>query len=365
MSRKSLVFILWVSCALGTAQAQTSVVRAYLYNPSVNSIELKYPYEAPPDTIPMKPSLTLAGTDLNDGSYNLLVRLEAGGKPLHEEKALVRIENGSFEKSFELEHSYPGAEDVSWELSATGQPQLTGRSALKWSHFSGRVQYLSGKPHPTYINLIPVTWSHPGAIYVPVAEDGTFDAEVPARVYGVVNVNGVGYRFDSLERWAWDYDLTRDREDTFTIGRIELYGMHAFHLNGPVPTVFVTFRPTSLSRVMRFDADGNGTLDEHEMGALRAAMKDSPTVLGPELRSENVKVWFDGQPLPILRFDMIPEAEGDGTWQVDYVLQIAPHDWKHLQGTRHEIKLEVSSPEELRGTKMTDWGQGSVGFVVP
>ena len=364
MARMVLLFVL-LSCALGTAAAQAPAVRAYLYNAPVGSIDLKYPYTAPPDTISVKPSLTLAATDLNDGSYNLLVRIEAGGQSLHEEKAEIRVENGSFEKSFELEHPYPGAEDVSWELSAPGQPRLTGRSALKSSRFSGRVQYLNGKPHTTYINLIPITWSHPGGIFVPVAEDGTFDAEVPARVYGAVNVNGAGYRYDSLERWAWDYDLTHDREDAFMIGRMELYGMHAFHINSPVPTVFVIFRPTSLTRVMKFDADGNGILDEHEMKALAAAMKDSPTVLGPELRAENVKVWFDGQPLPILRFDMIPEAEGDGGWQVDYLLQIAPHDWKHIQGTRHEIKLEVSSPEELRGSKMTDWGQGSVGFLAP
>ncbi|MGD0322876.1 MAG: hypothetical protein ABSD45_03970 [Terriglobia bacterium] len=369
MSKPILLSIL-MGCMLGTSAAQGPVVRAYLFNPSVNSIVLKYPYEAPPATIPVRPSLTLTGRDLSNGSYDLVVRLEARGQSLHEEKAGIRVENGWFEKGFELQQPYPAAETVSWELSAPNQPRLAGHATLKWSRFSGRVKYLSGKPHPTYINLIPVTWESPGKIYgeiyVPVADDGTFDAKVPSRVYGVVNVNGAGYGFDSLERWAWDYDLTRDREETFTIGRIELYGMHAFHINGGPPTVFVTFRPTALTRVLKFHADRNGILNESEMKSLQAALKDSPTVIGPELRAENVKVWFDGQPLPILRFDMIPEAQGDGTWQVDYILQVAPHvDREHSRGVWHEIKLEVSSQEELRGTKITDWGEGSVGFFRP
>jgi hypothetical protein len=364
MSRPILLFVLMGSM-LGTATAQGTVVRAYLYNSSAHSIVVKYPYEAPSETLPVRPSLTLTGTDLSNGNYDLVVRLEARGQSLHEEKANIRVVNGSFEKGFELQQSYPAADTVSWELSAPNQSRLAGRATLKWSHFYGRVKYLSGKPRLTYIHLLPVTWGDPGDIYVPVADDGMFDAQVPSRVYGVINVNGAGYRFDSLERWAWDYDLTRDREDTFTIGRIEVYGMHAYHINGGPPTVFVAFRPTSLTRVLKYDADGNGILDESEMKTMLEASKNSPTVLGPELRAENVKVWFDGESLPILRFDMVPEAEGDGKWQVDYILQIAPHDWKHIVGGWHEIKLEVSSQEELRGTKMTDWGQGSVGFLMP
>ncbi len=360
---KTILFLILMGSMLGTAAAQGPVVRAYLYNSSVNSIVLNYPYEAPTETLPVRPSLTLTGTDLSDGSYDLLVRLEARGQSLHEEKAGIRVENEKFDKSFELQQPYPAAEAVSWELSAPNQPHLAGRTTLKWSHFYGRVKYLSGKPHLTYIHLLPVTWGDPGDIYVPVTEDGTFEAQVPARVYGVINVNGVGYRFDSLERWAWDYDLTRDREETFSIGRMEVYGMRAYHINGGPPTVFVSFRPTSLTRVLKFDADGNGILDESEMKSLQAASKDSSTVLGPELRAENVKVWFDGQELPILRFDKVPEAQGGGMWQVNYILQIAPPDWKLLSGAWHEIKLEVSSQEELRGTKITDWGQGSVGFL--
>jgi hypothetical protein len=362
---KTILFLILMGAMVATAAAQGPVVRAYLYNPAMSSIILKYPYEAPPDTMPVKPSLTMTGTDMSDGSYELVVHLEAHGQSLHEEKASIRIEGGRFEKGFELPQSYPTAEAVSWEFSAPKQPRLSGHTTLTWSHFHGRVKYLNGKPHTTYIHMLPVTWGAPGDFYIPVAEDGTFDAPVPARVYSVINVNGAGYRFDSLERWAWDYDLTRDREDTFTIGRMEIYGMHAYHINGGPPTVFVSFRPTSLTRVLKFDADGNGILDESEMKTMLEASKNSPTVLGPELHAENVKVWFDGQPLPILRFDMIPEAQGEGMWQVNYILQIAPQDWRHLRAGWHEIKLEVSSQEELRGNKITDCGQGSVGFFMP
>jgi len=110
-------------------------------------------------------------------------------------------------------------------------------------------------------------------------------ALLPSRVYSVINVNGAGYKYDAMERWGWDYDLTRDRVDEFAIGRTEIYGMRAFDLNGPLPTIFVMFRPTALSRLLRFDADGDGFISDDETKATLAAMKDSPTVIGPELEA--------------------------------------------------------------------------------
>jgi hypothetical protein len=98
-----------------------------------------------------------------------------------------------------------------------------------------------------------------------------------------MNVNGTGYTYDSMERWAWDYDLTHDREDVFTIGRTELYGIHAFNVKGVARTVFVTFRPSARSRILPFDADGDGLVSDVEKKKMVEAMKDSPTVIGPKL----------------------------------------------------------------------------------
>jgi len=183
---------------------------------------------------------------------------------------------------------------------------------------------------------------------------------IPARVYSVMNVNGAGYKYESMERWAWDYDLTRDRLDEFTIGRTEIYAMRAFDLNAPLSTVFVMFRPTALSRMLRFDADGDGLISEAETKATIAAMKDSPTVIGPELEAADVKVWLNGNEERIVRFDRIPEYDGD-FWQVQYVLQIFPKV-RPPRGVWHEIRVEVRSKEQAQGRDVIDFGQGSVGF---
>jgi hypothetical protein len=163
-----------------------------------------------------------------------------------------------------------------------------------------------------------------------------------------------------MERWAWDYDLTRDREDDFAIGRTEIYALRAFDLNAPVATVFIMFRPSALSRILRFDADGDGFLSAKERPAALAAMKDSPTVLAPELKAEDVSVWLNGRPEKIVRFDMIPEYDG-GFWQAQYILQIFPEP-RPERGVWHEIKVEVRSKEIFRGREVVDFGQGSVGF---
>jgi hypothetical protein len=110
-----------------------------------------------------------------------------------------------------------------------------------------------------------------------------------------------------MERWAWDYDLTRDREDVFTIGRTELYSIHAFNIVGGPRTVFVAFRPTALTRVLRFDTDGDGWVSDEERKAMLAAMKSSPTVIGPELRAADVTVWLDGVEQKIAQLDRVPE----------------------------------------------------------
>jgi hypothetical protein len=80
----------------------------------------------------------------------------------------------------------------------------------------------------------------------------------------------------------------------FTLGRTELYSMHAFDIKGPIATTFVAFRPTALSRVQAFDANGDGWVRDDERKAMKAAMAASPTVIGPELEAKDVRVWLNG-----------------------------------------------------------------------
>jgi hypothetical protein len=336
------------------------VVEALLYNPPVDEYAWK-PLDKPEATTEkLEPSLVLRGKGLPDGTWRLTYRIESGEKLLHAGAGEVSVAYGGFELVVALSRKYPEATRVSYALERENGAPVRGQAALLWSRFRGEVKYLDGRWRSTSAELHPEGFASKALFSVPIGEDGRFDALLPARVYSVINVNGAGYQRDALERWAWDYDLTRDREDVFTIGRTELYSIHAFNIVGGPRTVFVAFRPTALSRLLRFDADGDGRLSDEERKPIMAAMKLSPTVIGPELQAADVTVWVNGVRQEIAQFDRIPEYDGD-YWQVQYLLQFLPQPRLPF-GVWHEIKLEVRSKESLRGSEVVDFGQGSVGL---
>jgi hypothetical protein len=338
-------------------------VEALLYNPPVDEVPWRDAGTTEVRTRKIEPRFGLCGSGLPDGAFVVRYRIEAGDKALHEDKAEVTVVNGWFEKDIALATKLPQATHVAYEVLEGTHAVAKGRVALVWSRFRGRLRYLDGAWRSSYIALFPNGFNSLRSFYIPVGDDGTFDALVPSRVYSVMNVNGAGYSYDAMERWAWDYDLHRDREDVFTLGRTELYSMHAFDIKGPIPTIFVAFRPTALSRVQAFDANGDGWVRDDERKTMEAAMGVSPTVIGPELEAKDVRVWLNGNEERVVQFTKVPEYDG-AFWQIQYLLQICP-DPRPARGVWHEIKVEVRSTERVRGGEMIDFGQGSVGFRRP
>ena len=338
-------------------------VEALLYNPPVDEISWTYPYKPGMTTRRIETRLVIFGKGFDDGRHKLTYKIAAGEETLHQDTVDISVTDHWFEKRITLPRKYPQATRILYEVTSEDRRSLKGCVPLLWSRFQGRAKYLDGRWRSTYIELFPKGFNSVGGFWVPVQDDGRFDALLPARVYPVVNVNGAGYSYDAMERWAWDYDLTRDREDFFTIGRTELYAIHAFDLKAPVNTIFVTFRPTALSRLLQFDEDGDRLTSGDERKKMVAAMKHSPTVIGPELEAKDVTVWLNGREEKIVQFNKIPEYDGN-LWQVQYLLQIFPQR-RPARGVWHEIKLEVRSTEMLQGKELTDFGQGSVGFYRP
>jgi len=337
------------------------LIEALLYNPPQEQYRWKELDAKEPVTLTIGARLVLLGRGFADGVCRLAYQIEGAGKPLHAGAAEVKVAHGVFELEEALSRRLPEATHVSYELTGGQPPAVRGRSELRWSRFHGQVKYLDGGWRSTYAQLRPNGFLSSVLFYVPISDDGRFDAQLPARIYSVINVNGAGYSRDAMERWAWDYDLTRDREELFTIGRTELYSIHAFNIVGGPSTIFVAFRPTALTRILHFDADGDGRISAQERKAMEAALMQSPTAIGPELRPENVTVWMNGVPQKIAQFNQIPEYDGE-FWQVQYILQFLPEPRPVVPGVWHEIKLEVRSKESLRGREMVDFGQGSVGF---
>jgi hypothetical protein len=367
VAMKTLAHIIFLSatlCALVSCVHAATTVEAYLFNPVTDQVVIRYPYSKPADIVSLKPSLNLVGKDFHDGEGQLSYTIEEKGRNLFTGTVAVRIKNSHFNLQIDLERKFSTADGIHWRIVCNGAEAASGHSDLAWARFHGKVAYKSGIPRSTSIVLLPVRFNGFGKIEIPVADDGIFDAMVPARVYSIVNVNGGGYRFDAMERWAGTYDLTHDREDRFDVGRTEIYGLRAFEIVGGPRSIFLFFRPSSLTRAMHFDADGDGLLSDAEMNSMLQGLKSSPTAIGPELNANSVKVWFDNMPLQVAQLNQIPEFDGDGMWQVNYIVQCPlPADQKISQNVWHHIKIEVESVETLRGKSISDFGQGSVDMM--
>jgi hypothetical protein len=357
-----VVAMLYIMFVLTGAAYADIRVKAYLYNPAADSVVLKYPYQHENKKFEMHPYLVISATGIPDGEVQCTYSIESGGKTLQNGSLTGKTIKGIFIREEKLDKRYPAAEKVRWELKGQNTAPVSGVASLAWSRFRGKVTFLNPQDaSDAYIEMHAVGFNAPGDIFLPVAGDGSFEALVPARIYRVMKVNSMGYQYKTMERWAWDYDLTRDREDEFTIGRTEIYSIRVFDVIGGPRTLFVAFRPTALSRVLRFDKDGNGLVEGSERNAIGEALKHSSTAIGPELKAENVKIWIDGKLHPTLNLTQITEYSGDDLYQVQYIAQVYPIDGR-LFGVSNEIKVEVESEEELNGVKIRDWGQGSSGY---
>ncbi|HNX96612.1 MAG TPA: hypothetical protein PKK12_02935 [Candidatus Aminicenantes bacterium] len=351
-----------IGCVLLTPILYGQEVQAGLYRPPAGVLVMRYAPASLDQQIPLEPMLHLYGRGFKAGRGSLEFILRAGAEKLHRGRVALDEPGEVFERTVGLPAPFPRADRLSWTVCLGGET-WQGEARLRWSRFSGRLDYVDGRPRPSYIDLHPVTFAG-GNFKVPVREDGSFAAQVPARVYAVANVNGAGYSVDAMERWAWDFDLTADREENFRVGRTELYGMKAFCLLAPTSTVFVVFRATALTRILQHAPERDARpKDDHTMGRIVEHLKLTPMAVAPELARENVKVRLDGVAIPVSDLSRVVETSGQGIDQTLYLLQFTPPQ-RPARGVRHEVLVEVESRDMLHGELVTDFGQGSAGLYL-
>lgn len=357
-------WILFAAYACLTLSLCAQEVEAGLYRPAASSLVMRYAPANVDETTPLAPLLHLYGRGFPAGRGTLEYAVLCGDQALHRGKVEIETQGRIFERSVELPQPFASADGVGYTVRIMGSGEWwSGRAPLRWSKFSGRLEYVDGRMRPSYISLSPYTFKD-CRFLIPVGEDGSFAAQVPARVYAVANVNGAGYAYDAMERWAWDFDLSRDRQETFAVGRSELYGMRAFCLLGPTSTVFVVFRASALTRILQHaplrDARPK---DEATMAAITEHLKENPLAVAPELARERVKVRLDGEEFPPSDLSRIVETSATGLNQALYILQFTPPR-RPQRGVRHEIVVEVESRDVLHGELIRDFGQGSVGLYL-
>ena len=103
-----------------------SLVSAYLWNPPVDDIEIRYPFKDDIDREALKPALVIAGSGLRNGRSTLEYAIEAQGRRLEAGTVPVEIESGWFEARITPSAKYPQAESVSWCVGDGQREALSG-----------------------------------------------------------------------------------------------------------------------------------------------------------------------------------------------------------------------------------------------
>lgn len=136
---------------------------------------------------------------------------------------------------------------------------------------------------------------------------GAYALDLPAGRYPFL-IAVKDYASQNLEYWCQNINLTQDLQLDLRFDSLEIYGLHAFRVKGAYPSLMIYFRPMSLERYKRGEAD-----------------------ICPEIKEIHVSV--DGVPVSVLRQNKVLEYVGENDMtafliQVDLPAQAAA--WKRL-----------------------------------
>lgn len=107
-----------------------------------------------------------------------------------------------------------------------------------------------------------------------------------------------------LEYWAWNVIADRDTTIDIRYDRVEVYGLHAFHVTGSVSTYQLWFRPMVMSRtvtdMMKTPKEkiSNGNYKEHSL--LPIIGEPNVEDWSPDPENLDVKVWVESESVPVL-----------------------------------------------------------------
>ena len=130
------------------------------------------------------------------------------------------------------------------------------------------------------------TFSDENGYYEISAEDRRFPFLIAVKDYAVHN----------LEYWCQNLDLTVDRRLDMRFDMLEVYGLHAFSVKGGREALMVYFRPMSLPKFRRKEAD-----------------------LAPMLKE--IRTTLDGEVVQVLVTNAVKESIGEGCVTA-YLIQI-------------------------------------------
>lgn len=207
-------------------------------------------------------------------------------------------------------------------LKLTGCYHSTAKDSLQETvTITGRVIDFEGHP----IDSCSIWWKTPSfenVVEVLTNKEGYYTAHVPKGKYqSVAAIHMPSYASVAmqegkleekdyrLEFWAWDFVADRDTTLDIRYHRMEAYGIRAFHIPGATPAYQIYVRPISLTRTL-----GWMKLDAKKRG------KECPWA--PHMEHLSIKVWIDGEEVPILMKQEIKEYLNKDEYCNAYLLTV-------------------------------------------
>lgn len=146
-----------------------------------------------------------------------------------------------------------------------------------------------------------------GTLLSAVSDDeGNYTLDAEAGVYPFL-IAVKDYAVNNLEYWCQNLDLRQDIRLDIRFDKLELYGLHAFHVRGGLNPLLAYFRPMSLEKFLRGEKD-----------------------IAPDI--DTIEARLDGEPVSVLNRNPVKEmADGEemSAWLVQ--LDAKNLNWKKLE----------------------------------
>lgn len=200
---------------------------------------------------------------------------------------------------------------------------------------SGRVTDYEGRP----ISSCSVMWQDPSFNDIAVVQtdqEGRYTARIPKGRYQSM----AAIRLDTyphtaakdcpeadqrLEFWAWNFIADRDTTLDIRYHRMEVYGLHAFHIAGGMPTYQLFVRPMSLTRFLQWTKQGKEAVHGEDLSRIqqKAASEQAQAVrTAPPADKLKATVWIDGEKVSVLMMQEIKEYYSADEYGNAYLLTI-------------------------------------------
>ena len=127
-----------------------------------------------------------------------------------------------------------------------------------------------------------------------------------------------------LEFWGWNVIADRDTTLNIRYHRMEAYGLHVFQIPGGVPTYQIYVRPMSLTRFLTNKGIGNAQHKEDLSATVQTASAGNAKCdhMAPAIDKADIKVWIDGEEVPVLMKQQIKEYYEATEYGIAYYLTV-------------------------------------------